>query len=115
MTVLAVEQGCILADTSPFCRFAESGICEVLADYLDKRLYLTPQVVAELEHRAKQAAHRALERLQEREPPWTPNPVVLLNDPEVKRADALAHGWRRQQEAATGVTRDERANLGEAS
>jgi hypothetical protein len=115
MSVLAAEQGVILADTSPFCRFAENGVCEMLADYLGARLHLTVWVVAELEHRATQPAHRQLEALAKREPPWTANPPITLDDAALRRADALAKGWRRRQQEATGIERDQRANLGEAT
>jgi predicted nucleic acid-binding protein len=115
MAPFAVDQAAILADTSPFCRFAESGICEALADYLGPRLCLTSVVVGELEHRAKQATHRQLAELARREPPWTPMPIIGLEDAALQRADALAQGWRRQQERQSGQGRDARANLGEAT
>lgn len=115
MCVLAVEQGSILADTSPFCRFAENGICEIFVDYLAERLHLTTWVIGELEHRATKPAHRQLQQLSRRDPPWTTNPPVRVEDAALSRADALAKGWLRQQEAASGTTRDERANLGEAT
>ena len=111
---LATQQP-LLADTSPFCRFAESGICEVLVDYLDDRLHLTTWVIAELEHRARLPAHASLRTLEEREPPWVQNPAVALTDAELKRADVLATGWSSLQQRRSGVQRDPRANLGEAT
>jgi hypothetical protein len=115
MPVLAAEQPVILADTSPFCRFAENGICEIFADYLGDRLRLTPWVVGELEHRAKHPAHRQLEMLARRDPPWTINAPVPLDDAAMRRASDLANGWRRGQQAKSGMARDQRANLGEAT
>lgn len=115
MTAIASQQSLILADTSPFCRFAEQGVCGLLVDYLDTRLHLTTWVIAELDHRATQPEHKQLEELAGREPPWTVNAPVTLDDASVKRADFLAAGWRREQERKSGVERDPRANLGEAT
>jgi hypothetical protein len=112
---LAARQAALLADTSPFCRFAESGICELLVDYLAERLYLTSWVIGELEHRARQPAHAQLRTLGDREPPWVQNPAVQLDQDELKRADVLAQGWRSLQERRSGAQRDERANLGETT
>ncbi len=112
---LAARQAAVLADTSPFCRFAESGVCELLVDYLAGRLHLTSWVIAELEHRARQPAHAQLRALEGREPPWVSTPPVTLTADELKRASALAEGWRSLQERRSGVARDERANLGETT
>lgn len=112
---LAARQPAVLADTSPFCRFAESGVCELLVDYLASRLHLTSWVIAELEHRARQPTHAQLRALEGREPPWVPNPPVGLTADELRRASALAEGWRTLQERRSGVARDERANLGETT
>jgi hypothetical protein len=112
---LAIRQAAVLADTSPFCRFAESGVCELLVDYLAGRLHLTSWVIGELEHRARQPAHAQLRALEGREPPWVANPPVKLGPEELKRASVLAEGWRSLQERRTGAPRDERANLGETS
>jgi hypothetical protein len=112
---LAARQPAVLADTSPFCRFAESGICELLVDYLAGRLHLSTWVIGELEHRARQPAHAQLRALAGREPPWVPTPPVGLDEAQLRRASALAEGWRRLQERRSGAARDERANLGEAA
>jgi hypothetical protein len=112
---LAIDEAALLADTSTFCRFAESGVCELFVDYLASRLHLTTWVIGELEHRAAQPAHAQLDALAKRRPPWVANPVVRLSEDELKRADALAMGWRMLQERQTGAVRDERANLGEAT
>jgi hypothetical protein len=112
---LAARQPAVLADTSPFCRFAESGICELLVGYLAGRLHLTSWVIGELEHRARQPAHAQLRALQNREPPWVPTPPVKLDPGELRRASVLAEGWRSLQERRSGVARDQRANLGETS
>src|SRR5580693_6075233 len=111
--VLAARQPAVLADTSPFCRFAESGVCELLVEYLTDNLHLTSWVIAELEHRARQPAHAQLRALEGREPPWVATPPVGLTADELRRASALAQGWRSLQERRSGVERDERANLGE--
>jgi predicted nucleic acid-binding protein len=66
MIALAIRQQAVLADTSPFCRLAESGVCELLADYLAARLHLTSWVIAELEHRARQPRHAQLKALESR-------------------------------------------------
>ncbi|HVA19355.1 MAG TPA: hypothetical protein VMU55_04200 [Solirubrobacteraceae bacterium] len=112
---LAARQAALLADTSPFCRFAECGICELLVDYLGDRLHLTTWVIAELEHRAKQAAHAQLRSLEARNPSWVTNPPVQLTEPELRRADALARGWSKLQARRSGSHRDDRANLGETT
>jgi hypothetical protein len=112
---LAIRQAAVLADTSPFCRFAESGVCELLVDYLAGRLHLTSWVIGELEHRARQPAHAQLRTLEGRVPPWVANPPVKLSADELKRASVLAAGWRSLQERRAGAPRDERANLGETS
>ncbi len=112
---LAARQAAVLADTSPFCRFAESGVCELLVDYLAGRLHLTSWVIGELEHRARQPAHAQLRALDDRVPPWVANPPVQLGPEELKRASVLAEGWRSLQERRSGVTPDERANLGETT
>jgi hypothetical protein len=112
---LAARQAAVLADTSPFCRFAESGVCELLVDYLAGRLHLTSWVIGELEHRARQPAHAQLRALEGREPPWVPTPPVGLSESELRRAAALAEGWRTLQERRSGLARDERANLGETT
>jgi len=112
---LAARQAALLADTSPFYRFAECGICELLADYLGDRLHLTSWVIGELEHRAKKAAHAQLRSLETREPPWVANPPVQLTEQELRRADALAQGWSKLQARRTGSKRDDRANLGETT
>jgi hypothetical protein len=112
---LAAQQAALLADTSPFCRFAESGICELLVDYLADRLHLTSWVIGELEHRARQPAHAQLRALSQRDPPWVTNPAVQLAPEELRRADVLAQGWRSLQERRSGARRDERANLGETT
>jgi hypothetical protein len=112
---LAIRQAAVLADTSPFCRFAESGVCELLVDYLAGRLHLTSWVIGELEHRARQPAHAQLRALEGRKPPWVANPPVKLAEDELRRASALAEGWRSLQERRSGAQRDERANLGETS
>lgn len=113
--VLAARRPAVLADTSPFCRFAESGVCELLVDYLAARLHLTSWVIGELEHRARQPAHAQLRALESREPPWVTTPPVTLGPDELKRASALAEGWRSLQERRSGVARHERANLGETT
>lgn len=115
MSRLASQEAAILADTTPFCRFAESGISEVVVDYLHGRLYITPDVEGELDHRARQAEHADLTRIGEREPPYVATPRVTLTDLERQRAAALAEGWRKRQERTTGAVRDARANLGEAA
>jgi hypothetical protein len=112
---LAARQAAVLADTSPFCRFAEGGVCELLVDYLAERLHLTSWVIAELEHRARQPAHAQLRALEGREPPWVVTLPVQLGPEELKRASGLAEGWRSLQERRSGVARDERANLGETT
>jgi predicted nucleic acid-binding protein len=105
----------IIADTSPFCRFAEAGVCEQFIDFYGQRLYITPQVTAELEHRATRPEHAALQAIARGNPPWVPNACLSLNEEEFRRADVLAEGWRKQHFKKTGHERDKRANLGEAT
>lgn len=105
----------LLADTSFFCRFAQSMIAEEPLKYLGSRLATTIDVVAELEDHVRSGRHSGLKSIELRKPPWFDGEPVALNDTERRRANALAEGWRRLAARKSGVERHERADLGEAS
>lgn len=109
------EQSLILADTSFFCRFAQSMMAVEPMKYLGTRLATTVDVVAELEDHIRSGRHNGLKSIELREPPWYDGEPVALTDDERRRANALAEGWRRLAARKTGVERHERADLGEAS
>lgn len=112
---LVRDQPSVLADTSFFCRFAQSMLAAEPLRYLGSRLASTIEVIAELDHHVRSGAHPGLTSIQRRNPPWFDGDPVVLTDDELQTANALASGWRRLEARRTGVTRHERADLGEAS
>lgn len=112
---LVRDQSLVLADTSFFCRFAQSMLASEPLKYLGSSLATTIEVVAELDRHVRSGEHPGLKGLGDRDPPWYDAEPVVLSDAELQTANALAEGWRRLAERRTGVALHHRADLGEAS
>jgi predicted nucleic acid-binding protein len=93
------ERPCLLADTGPFCRFAEAGSQQThaLADYLGQSLYIAQDVSLELRRRAKTQEHAALKQLQWIDPKFPQHEPIPITDKKVlAQIEDILAGRRRR-------------------
>lgn len=88
----------LLADTGPFCRFAEGRSQQILAlaDYLDGAIYVVQDVSIELSRRAKTPEHAALNQLQWINPKFPQHQPIAITDKRVlAQIEDILEGRRR--------------------
>jgi hypothetical protein len=97
VAALIRERPFLLADTGPFCRFAEGQHDQLaaLAEYLDDRLWVTQDVAIELSRRAKTEQHRTLAILG-----WEPKfprhePLTITDAKMLQQIEDIVTGRRK--------------------
>ncbi len=89
----------LLADTGPFCRFAEGKSQQILAlaDYLDGAVRVVQDVSIELSRRAKTPEHAALNQLQWIDPKFPQHQPIAITDKRVlAQIEDILQGRRRR-------------------
>jgi hypothetical protein len=101
MALLIRERSCLLADTGPFCRFAEGRHDQLAAmvAYLDDHLWITQDVAIELSRRAKSEQHRQLSTLA-----WEPKfprhePLTITDARLLQQIEDIVAGRLKQRPA----------------
>lgn len=102
-----------VADTSLFCRCAETGTLRVLATYLGDSVLIVRDVERELKHRKTKPQHAGLQDLDNMEPPFPAAEALDLSAEQTRNAKIIAEKWAKRAAAQGKPTRDERANYGE--
>jgi hypothetical protein len=99
MVLLIAECPCLLADTGPFCCFAEGqhNQLEAMATYLDDRLWVTQDVAIELGRRSRIPKHAALGALS-----FVPRfprhePITITDRRMLQQVDDIIAGRRRRK------------------
>ncbi len=89
----------LLADTGPFCRFAEGKSQQILAlaAYLDGAVHIVQDVSIELSRRAKTPAHAVLKQLQWIDPTFPQHQPIAITDKRVLAQIEDILGGRRQR------------------
>ncbi len=93
------ERPCLLADTGPFCRFAEgaSQQTHALASYLDGAVYIAQDVSIELHRRAKTKEHASLKQLEWIDPKFPQHEPIAITDRQVlAQIENILDGRRRR-------------------
>lgn len=112
----------VVADTGPFCRFAETNTLQVMRGYFDDRIVVVRDVHTELfESRVTRPEHKALEQLRQVEPRWPYGEPAELDDQQTRDVIQIAGRWneRERQRRERGGERDPyvhpRKNFGEVA
>jgi hypothetical protein len=99
MVLLIADRPCLLADTGPFCRFAEGRHKQlaVMAEYLDERLWIAQDVAIELQRRSQTKEHAALSSLK-----WEPRfprhePITIADRKMLQQIEDIVAGRRRRK------------------
>jgi hypothetical protein len=98
MTLIS-QRPFLLADTGPFCRFAEgeSGQITALAEYLGEIAYITQDVSLELHRRAKTTEHASLKQLQWIDPKFPQHEPIPITDKQMlAQVEDILAGRRRR-------------------
>jgi predicted nucleic acid-binding protein len=93
------ERPCLLADTGPFCRFAEGTSQQIhaLASYLDGIVYIAQDVSIELHRRAKTKEHASLKQLEWIDPKFPQHEPIPITDRRVlAQIENILDGRRRR-------------------
>jgi predicted nucleic acid-binding protein len=79
------QRPCLLADTGPFCRFAEGTSQQIhaLASYLDGAVHIVQDVSIELHRRAKTKEHASLKQLDWIDPKFPQHEPIAITDRQV--------------------------------
>jgi hypothetical protein len=92
--------GCphLLADTGPFCRFAEGTHDQLAAmtEYLDERVWITQDVAIELQRRARTQEHAALARLTWKPPFPRHEPITISDGRLLQQIEDIVAGRRKR-------------------
>ncbi len=89
----------LLADTGPFCRFAEGKSQQILAlaDYLEEAVHIVQDVSIELSRRAKTPERAALNQLQWIDPKFPQHEPIAITDKRVlAQIEDILAGRRRR-------------------
>jgi predicted nucleic acid-binding protein len=103
----------VIGDTGPFCRFAETDALDALMAYLGDNLIIVREVEAELNFRADQAEHKALQPYRERDPPYVGRDAIDLDSTTREKVRIIARRWRERAIRRRKPDRGENANVGE--
>ncbi len=98
MVLLIADRPCLLADTGPFCRFAEGKHDQLaaMAAYLNDRLWIAHDVAIELHRRSQSREHAALASLN-----WKPafprhEPITIVDAKLLQQIEDIVAGRRRR-------------------
>lgn len=98
MVLLIADRPCLLADTGPFCRFAEGGHDQlaVMAEYLDERLWIAQDVAIELQRRSQTNEHAVLSTLKWKPPFPRHEPITITDRRMLQQIEDIVAGRRRR-------------------
>jgi hypothetical protein len=113
MVLLIADRPCLLADTGPFCRFAEGRHDQlaVMDKYLDERLWIAQDVAIELQRRSQTSAHAALARLQWKPPFPRHEPITITDRRMLQQIEDIVAGRRKRNPAHFMADRGEVATI----
>jgi hypothetical protein len=98
VTTLIVARPCLIADTGPFCRFAQgtANQLDAFADYLGDSVWIVQEVAVELAKRSRKPGYERLVQLGWRNPSFPQHPPIAIADRRmITQIDNIIGGRQR--------------------